>query len=374
VLVALPGSGTTQVNLVTAVERVYTITSTIITDAADISLLSQASRELAEADIRATLDTFEVEMGPTHTDHNGVIRVQATTLNVNAGDYDTMNFSFRHDIRMPSVHPDDVQTSPRAQTTKVRMDVVLCPDLSSCSEEPQRSLQNSLLSLPSISPVCRKVLRKLYTMAAPGGVAPVVQGGGARAAPQLPCGADPGTFTGWLLHDTATLSESDVVQSVVGALGKYASLPLADAVGYMEALQGLIEEALSSDDLNCFTEVSSSAQGTEIGIVSSLARYSAGFGVASTHNGCEFGLRGEMVDAVQLPPLIQVPSATDGGISSLFALRECVVPTVAQVTAHYSSPIVGRLMASPANVPLARFPPLLFVPKVWAPYFLQGHT
>jgi hypothetical protein len=100
VLVALPGSGTTQVNLVTAVERVYTITSTIITDAADISLLSQASRELAEADIRATLDTFEVEMGPTHTDHNGVIRVQATTLDVNAGDYDTMNFSFRHDIRI----------------------------------------------------------------------------------------------------------------------------------------------------------------------------------------------------------------------------------------------------------------------------------
>jgi hypothetical protein len=76
---------------------------------------------------------------------------------------------------MPSVHPDDGQTSPRAQTTKVRMRVVLCPDLSSCSEEPQRSLQNSLLSLPSISPVRRKVLRKLYTTAAPGGVAHVVQ-------------------------------------------------------------------------------------------------------------------------------------------------------------------------------------------------------
>jgi hypothetical protein len=54
------------------------------------------------------------------------------------------------------------------------------------------------------------------------------QGGGAPAAPQLPYEADPGTFTGWLLHDsTATLSESEVVQSIVGALGKYASLPLA---------------------------------------------------------------------------------------------------------------------------------------------------
>jgi hypothetical protein len=66
--------------------------------------------------------------------------------------------------------------------------------------------------------------------------------------------------------------------------------------------------------------------------VTSLARYSAGFGVASTHNGCVFGLRGEMVDAVQLPPLIQVPLAANGGI------RSCVIPTVAQVTAHYSSP------------------------------------
>jgi hypothetical protein len=193
-------------------------------------------------------------------------------------------------------------------------------------------------------------------MAAPGGIAPAVQGGGAPAAPQLPYGADPGTFTGWLLHDTATLSESEVVQSIVGALEKHTSLPQVAAEGYREALQGLIEEALSGDDLNCFAEVSASASGTEIGIVSSLGRYSAGFGVASTHNGCVFGLTGEMVDAVQLPPLIQVPSVADGGITSLFPLRDCVTPTVAQVTLHYSSSIMGRLMAPPAGAPPARFP------------------
>jgi hypothetical protein len=211
-------------------------------------------------------------------------------------------------------------------------------------------------------------------MAAPGGIAPAVQGGGAPAAPQLPYGADPGTFTGWLLHDTATLSESEVVQSIVGALEKHTSLPQVAAEGYREALQGLIEEALSGDDLNCFAEVSASASGTEIGIVSSLGRYSAGFGVASTHNGCVFGLRGEMVHAVHLPPLVQVPSAADGGISSLFAPRDCVAPTVAQITIHYSSPISGRLMAPPAGAPPARFPPLLFVPKAWAPYFLKGQS
>jgi hypothetical protein len=101
-------------------------------------------------------------------------------------------------------------------------------------------------------------------MAAPGGVAPVIQGDGAPAAPQLPYGANPGTFTGWLLHDTATLSESDVLKSIVGALGKHASPPpQAAAEGYRGGpTKGLIEEALSGDDRNCFAEVSSPAQGT----------------------------------------------------------------------------------------------------------------
>jgi hypothetical protein len=101
--VTLSGSGTAQVNLVTEAERVYTLTSTIITDAADIAQLSQADRELAEADIRATLDTFEVEMGPTHTDQNGVIGVRATTLDVNAGISNSNERGFKHIIRIRAV-------------------------------------------------------------------------------------------------------------------------------------------------------------------------------------------------------------------------------------------------------------------------------
>jgi hypothetical protein len=99
-----PGFGTGQVDLVTqGSQRVYFITSTIITGAADIALLSQADRELAEADIRATLDTFAVQMGPTYTDVNGIIRVQVETLDVHGGAYDTMNMNFRHTIRVRAV-------------------------------------------------------------------------------------------------------------------------------------------------------------------------------------------------------------------------------------------------------------------------------
>ena len=215
-------------------------------------------------------------------------------------------------------------------------------------------------------------------MAAPGVVlqlppAPPAPVGGAPPALQLPYGADPGTFTGWLLQDTATLTENDVVESIVGALQKH-TLPAADAAGYDEALQSLMDGAISSDDINCFVEVSSSAQGAEIGIVSSLARYSAGFGVASIHNGCVFGLRGEVVDAVQLPPLVQVPRVADGGIASLFSPRPCVVPSAAQITAHYANPIMGRLMAPPENALPAHYSSLLFVPKEWAPYFLRGQS
>jgi hypothetical protein len=68
----------------------------------------------------------------------------------------------------------------------------------------------------------------------------------ADGAPQLPYGADPGTFT-------ETLTENDVVQSIFGALQRYNDLPAAaDADGYhQQCLHDLSEQAFSSDDLNC---------------------------------------------------------------------------------------------------------------------------
>jgi hypothetical protein len=89
------GSGTSGVDLdTTKTERVYTITSTIITDADDIAQLSQADRALADADIRATLATFEVQVGPSHTDQDGVISVTATGLDVGVGLFDTQDMTF----------------------------------------------------------------------------------------------------------------------------------------------------------------------------------------------------------------------------------------------------------------------------------------
>ncbi|MEZ5851983.1 MAG: type I secretion C-terminal target domain-containing protein [Hyphomicrobiaceae bacterium] len=83
--------------------RTYTITSTIITGAADPALLSQTDRAQAETDIRATLAGFTVAMGPTHSDVNGGILVTATTLDVNGGVAATLDSSFNHSLRVQAV-------------------------------------------------------------------------------------------------------------------------------------------------------------------------------------------------------------------------------------------------------------------------------
>jgi hypothetical protein len=70
--------------------QTYTITSSIITNSSDFTTLTQAERKKAEDDIRATLETFEVEMGPEHTDLNGIITVTVTNLDVNT---EIMEFS-----------------------------------------------------------------------------------------------------------------------------------------------------------------------------------------------------------------------------------------------------------------------------------------
>jgi len=83
--------------------RTYTITSTIITGAADVGALSQTDRTQAEADIRATLAGFTVTMGPTHTDLNGLVGVTVTTLDVNLGLANTQDNAFNHTIRVQAV-------------------------------------------------------------------------------------------------------------------------------------------------------------------------------------------------------------------------------------------------------------------------------
>lgn len=102
----IAGSGTAEVAYNSAT-RSYTITSTIITDAADPSSLSNAQRAQAETDIRATLATFQVLMEQDrdgnsvpdgHQDQNGGIAVSVTTLDVKNGVADTEVTNFTHDV------------------------------------------------------------------------------------------------------------------------------------------------------------------------------------------------------------------------------------------------------------------------------------
>ncbi len=114
-----------------AATRVYTITSTIITSAADSATLSDASRTQAEADIRATLATFQVAMGQDRDnnsiddgqqDRNGLIQVAVTTLDVKNGVADTETTTFGHDIVIlaradtPSITAGFTVTGPESGT------------------------------------------------------------------------------------------------------------------------------------------------------------------------------------------------------------------------------------------------------------------
>ncbi len=83
--------------------NVYTITSSVITGAADPGALTDAQRATAEADIRATLATFSVQMGPTDTDQNGVIQVTATSLDVKNGVASTTAATFNHPVTVLAV-------------------------------------------------------------------------------------------------------------------------------------------------------------------------------------------------------------------------------------------------------------------------------
>lgn len=75
-------------------QRRYEISSTIITEAADLGQLNPQEREQADSDIRDTLATFSVEIGPEHSDLNGLLQVMATSLDVNNGKWSTRDTTF----------------------------------------------------------------------------------------------------------------------------------------------------------------------------------------------------------------------------------------------------------------------------------------
>jgi hypothetical protein len=61
-----------------------------ISGASNLALLTPALQASAKQDIRSTLATFLVRIGPTHTDTNGAIYVIVSTLDVNIGEDSTL--------------------------------------------------------------------------------------------------------------------------------------------------------------------------------------------------------------------------------------------------------------------------------------------
>jgi large repetitive protein len=109
----ISGVGTAMVSFNTTT-RTYTITSTIITGASNLGLLTPAQQASAEQDIRGTLATFLVQIGPMHIDTNGAVSVIVSTLDVNIGKASTLvNAAFIHTVRIQAVaDTPSIETSP----------------------------------------------------------------------------------------------------------------------------------------------------------------------------------------------------------------------------------------------------------------------
>ncbi len=83
--------------------RIYNITSKTIETVANVTTLTQQQREQSMIDILKTLETFQVEIGPNHTDNDGVLSVSVTTLDVNLGRASTRKNDFIHNIKIQAV-------------------------------------------------------------------------------------------------------------------------------------------------------------------------------------------------------------------------------------------------------------------------------
>lgn len=131
--------------------RTYTITSTLITGAPDVSAVSQAGRAQAEADIRATLAGFTVEMGPTHSDLNGQVSVTATTLDVNGTVANTQDNTFTHTIRIQAVAdtPSVTLTDPVVSTPEDTTNIPLLINPNRSTDDDNSETMSVRITVPS---------------------------------------------------------------------------------------------------------------------------------------------------------------------------------------------------------------------------------
>jgi hypothetical protein len=211
---------------------------------------------------------------------------------------------------------------------------------------------------------------------------PGVGGGGGApplgVAPQLPCGADPGSITGWMLQATMAETPSTISLQMERSFARLVGMPPVNHHDYAAARRDMIDEILNSNSLETYLMVSNHLyREPRVTVIHSLFRYSAGFGGRNALHGKVVGMLGETVGG-QLPPLVrfQDDNAEDDFASAL-VLENVNVQPAAAVTAYFTGPAALEVMPAvtvAAGAVATDTSCLCPIPLAWAPYFLDFKT
>ena len=197
--------------------------------------------------------------------------------------------------------------------------------------------------------------------------------------------AFPGTFTKWLVEETATATLDETLAVLVLTNSKFDQIAervaAAQEAQALALLKELAEDVLDAEPLEMFLTVTVPEGGKAMVVtVARLARFRPELGQVSNWSGKVFGFLGE-VEEGQLPPLMKLPDAMS--LRQAMEPQQITVPTWAEWNAHYG---VGAnrvmvegedLLLSVAEGEAGRtvwVPRLQYLPWAWAPYFMAAMT
>ena len=149
--------------------------------------------------------------------------------------------------------------------------------------------------------------------------------------------ADPGTFTKWLVEETATATLDETLAVLVLTNAKFdqiaARVAAAQEAQATALLKELAEDALAAEPLEMFLTVTVPEGGKAMVVtVARLARFRPELGQVSNWSGKVFGFLGE-VEEGQLPPLVRLPDTLS--LRQAMEPHNVIVPTWLVWNAHY---------------------------------------
>jgi hypothetical protein len=151
-------------------------------------------------------------------------------------------------------------------------------------------------------------------------------------------------------------------------------IPTAGDPGYNEAIQGMVNEIISSDKLMCYLVTTNIFNNiAQVTAINSTAHYSAGFGGSKALHGKIVTLLGEMVGD-QLPMLVQFDPDPNEDLSHALAMEEVCVPLDTLVDLYFANPRAEKLMPAVTEAlggVLMNLSNLCPIPLAWAPYFMN---